>query len=374
MPENMSEGPHRASETNSIPPSAVSRQVTRAPGASGPIGGPVTTGSIPAQGSAPHGGSSQEPTPSEQERKKKRYKRLSIIALAVFIVTVTLLILMGATEWMRRQSYKDLSNEVSIDMTDTSSAVQLNHPVVGGRDWQSLQEENPDIRFWLTVENKPIDYPLVQHPTSQEYYLKHGFHGDSTLYGNPFIDVRESATARHLLTYGHHVTGSDQMYSTVNKAWDQAEFNEIGNLTLEMPVEGGGTAYETFYPAFAMQVDQSYETIQEFDFESDDAFRTWLWGMANGAAEAEKVYATAKSENVLQLCSQAHRALTFVTCASDTPNQPERTLITFIATEGPKMPGGTPAAVNQQQAQQRHQQQQGNGIATATAQATSAIQ
>lgn len=353
MAENMSGGQRRPNETGSVSQSALARQISETSGFPGPVDGPMR----PA-GDAPSPRSDRESL-SDEDRKKRRYRRLSIAALGVFIVTVTLLALMGATEWMRRQSYKDLSNEVNIDMNDTTEAVQLNQPAAGGRDWKSLQEENPDIRFWMTVENKPIDYPLVQHPTSQEYYLKHGFYGESTLYGIPFIDTRESATARHLLTYGHHVTGSEQMYSTVNKAWDQDEFNEIGNLTLEMPVDGGGTAYQTFYPAFATQVDQSYETIQEFDFESDEAFRTWLWGMANGAAEADKVYAIAKSENVLQLCSQAHRALTFVTCASDTPNQPQRTLITFIATEGPKMPGGTPVA--------NAQPEQGGEAATAQA-------
>lgn len=269
---------------------------------------------------------------SGKAKKKKIYKRLMIVAIGIFIITATLVGLMVLEDFMQTQAYQSLAKDTKITvMEDTTEETELERPVIASsRDWATLMDINPDIKYWLHVDNKPIDYPLVQHPSSQEYYLKHGFDGEPTKLGTLFIDVRESPGARHLLTYGHHITGSDKMYSTVNKSWDQGAFSEIGNLTLEMPIEGGGTAYETFYPAFSFQVDQSYQTIQTFDFVNDDEFHRWLWEMANEA--------TAKSPDVFYLCVNAHRALTFVTCASDTPNQRGRTLVIFIALDPATVP------------------------------------
>lgn len=263
------------------------------------------------------------------EGRKKIYKRASIVFLGIFIVSGTLLALMLGTNWLKDKAYTDLSSDMSVPLRENTSTppVTPSEPSTPTRDWAGLRAENPDIKYWMNVERKPIDYPLVQHETDQNYYLKHDFWGNYSNAGTPFIDVRNFLTDKHLLTYGHHITGSDTMYSTVNKAWDPDEFAEIGKLTLEAPTDTGGTSYEIFYPAFAFMVDQSYQTIQEFEFASDAAFRDWLRGMANEAS--------ATNEWTDYLVRNARRSVTFVTCASDTPNQRERTLIIFISVAAP---------------------------------------
>lgn len=263
------------------------------------------------------------------EGRKKLYRRASIVFLGIFIVSGTLLALMLGTNWLKNKAYVDLSSDMSVPMTDktTATTVQNTPPVEATRNWAALREENPHIKYWMNVEHKPIDYPLVQHPSDQMYYLKHDFWGNDSTAGTPFIDYRNYLTDKHILTYGHHITGSETMYSTVNKAWKPDEFAEIGKLTLEAPTDTDGTSYEIFYPAFAFMVDQSYQTIQEFEFADDAAFRQWLLGMANEAS--------AKNEWTDYLVRNARRALTFVTCASDTPNQRERTIIVFIAVTAP---------------------------------------
>lgn len=272
-------------------------------------------------------------TSKATKSRKKAYKRASIVFLGIFIISGTLLALMLGTKWLKAQAYSGLAanNDMAVSMADKTVATDdLKHEETpSGRDWAGLIATNGDIKYWMNVENKPIDYPLVQHQNDQNYYLKHDFWGGYDIAGTPFIDVRNFLTDKHLLTYGHHITGSETMYSTVNKAWNPDEFAQIGKLTLEAPVDvaTGKVSYEIFYPAFAFMVDQSYQTIQTFEFESDAQFRVWLTGMANEA--------TATNEYTEYLCRNARRAVTFVTCASDTPNQRERTLVVFVSVAAP---------------------------------------
>lgn len=264
------------------------------------------------------------------DRRRKLYRRASIVFLGVFIVSGTLLALMLGTNWLKDKAYADLSSDVAIEMKDgtTQASSMETQQAPTGRNWAELRAENPDIKYWMNVEHKPIDYPLVQHPTDQNYYLKHNFWGDYSTAGTPFIDIRNYAmTDKHLLTYGHHITGSETMYSTVNKAWKPEKLAEIGKLTLEFPDANDTTNYEIFYPAFAFMVDQSYQTIQEFEFADDAAFRLWLRGMADEAS--------ATNEYTDYLVRNARRSVSFITCASDTPNQRERTIIMFISVAAP---------------------------------------
>lgn len=319
------------------------------------------------------------------QTKKRAYKRASIAFLGIFIVSGTLLALMLGTNWLKNQAYVDLSSDIDIEMKDnTTDAKGMEKTVTPGRDWNALLSENGDLKYWMTVENKPIDYPLVQHPTDQNYYLKHDFWGGYDVAGTPFIDVRNYLSDKHLLTYGHHITGSTTMYSTVNKAWDPDELAEIGKLTLESPTENGNTNYEVFYPAYGFMVDQSYQEIQTFDFDSDTQFRTWLKGMADTAS--------AKNEHTDYLCRNARRAVSFVTCASDTPNQRQRTIIMFISVAAPStsyedacfLPQDIAVVTSQteqqiqqqqqaQQVQRQAQQQAGQGQADASAAGQSTI-
>ena len=41
--------------------------------------------------------------------------------------------------------------------------------------YKALYEENPDIIGWLTIDDTVIDYPVMQTPNDEEYYLHLGF-------------------------------------------------------------------------------------------------------------------------------------------------------------------------------------------------------
>jgi sortase B len=71
-----------------------------------------------------------------------------------------------------------------------------------------LQEINPDVCAWLTVDDTNIDYPVVQGKTNLEYINK-DVYGEYSLSGSVFLDCRNTNdfSDSYSLLYAHHMEG-----------------------------------------------------------------------------------------------------------------------------------------------------------------------
>ncbi len=82
---------------------------------------------------------------------------------------------------------------------------------------QALYRRNPDLVGWLTVDGTRIDYPVLQTPEENEYYLRRDFDGNFSLSGSLFLDAKcrigPPATANWLI-YGHNMS-SGGMFATL---------------------------------------------------------------------------------------------------------------------------------------------------------------
>lgn len=74
--------------------------------------------------------------------------------------------------------------------------------------YRDLYEQNPDMVGWLYVEGTGIDYPVMQTPGDNEYYLRRGFDRMYSTAGSLFLDERcewgADPTANWLI-YGHNM-------------------------------------------------------------------------------------------------------------------------------------------------------------------------
>lgn len=190
-------------------------------------------------------------------------------------------------------------------------------------DWEGLRKRNPDLRAWMRVSSdgtdisQPVVYPSGGKASG--WYLKHGFDNESTLLGVPFIDQRDGDKPGNLnlLVYGHHFAGSTKMFSSLNRANEQASFDKVSSLTWS--TEDGGD--ETYVPVMAMAVDKTYQKVQRFGITDTGYLRTWLRSMEGDA--------TAKAEDADAIIAKATKVVTTVTCESDQPNEPGRVLVVF---------------------------------------------
>lgn len=89
-------------------------------------------------------------------------------------------------------------------------------PVQEGTNLEACLEQNKDFVAWLTIPGTKIDYPVVRSDRT-EYYLHHLFNGKESKLGCLFSltssDYR--TPSRNIAIYGHHLSHSDAMFSTL---------------------------------------------------------------------------------------------------------------------------------------------------------------
>ncbi len=94
-----------------------------------------------------------------------------------------------------------------------------------------LRETNPDIVAWVTIPGTRIDHPIAQHPTDDEYYLKHGANGMYSSDGCPYIELDDSGSFLEFNTvvYGHNMNDGS-MFASLHSFEDENFFAEHRDL------------------------------------------------------------------------------------------------------------------------------------------------
>ena len=190
-------------------------------------------------------------------------------------------------------------------------------------DWHALRRENPDTAAWLSVSGTSIDLPVTNAPGGDtSFYLDHGFDGTSSPLGCPFLDPSTDADGTYALVYGHRA-GGDLVFSDLQRAYEQETFDGLGECLWSTPA--GGTI--TLEKLCSARVSKNDSLVQTFAWSSREGYVLWL---ANVVRQSS---ARAERADALVACSK--RIVGLVTCSSDRPGQPFRT-VTFFSSDRPK--------------------------------------
>lgn len=92
--------------------------------------------------------------------------------------------------------------------------------------YQSIFDSNEDCIAWLNIPDTNIDYPVMQTPGDEEYYLYRNFFGEDDKNGTLFLDTDCSLAQErsNLLIHGHHMK-SGAMFGNLEKYAD-ADFGK----------------------------------------------------------------------------------------------------------------------------------------------------
>ena len=129
----------------------------------------------------------------------------------------------------------------------------------------ALRQRNEDFIGWISIEGTNLDFPVMYRPDSKDYYLRHGFDGEYSNYGVPYLDEDCTLTAenrsQNLVIYGHNMkTGTIFGCLTDYKKADTYRKHPV----IEFDTLYGDGSYEVF-AAFAIDV------VEEPDFAYYDA-------------------------------------------------------------------------------------------------------
>lgn len=106
--------------------------------------------------------------------------------------------------------------------------------VDSGIDLKACLAQNKDFVAWLSIPGTVISYPVVRSDDSA-YYLGHLFNGKKSKLGCLFSlkssDYRQPS--QNIAIYGHHLSHSDAMFSTLIDYKQEAYYAEHSVITLD---------------------------------------------------------------------------------------------------------------------------------------------
>lgn len=139
-------------------------------------------------------------------------------------------------------------------------------------DFNGLQEYvNPHIYAWIYIPGTKIDYPILQHPQDDEYYLNHDMAGNKVSSGSIFtqhyngLDFMDN----HTVLYGHNMKNGT-MFKALHKYMDAEFFAE--NPYIYIYTEENTFAYEIFG---AYEYNDEH-LLLSYDMEDEEVYGQYL--------------------------------------------------------------------------------------------------
>jgi len=114
-----------------------------------------------------------------------KFSKIAIIRIALFI-TLSISIIGIVSYYYNSYKNMKLYEDINIEKDClTEEILNVNSALVG--KVKELQQENSDIKGWITIDNTGINYPLVQ-TNDNDYYVSRNFKKEKSKYGSIFIN------------------------------------------------------------------------------------------------------------------------------------------------------------------------------------------
>ena len=138
-------------------------------------------------------------------------------------------------------------------------------------DFDALQERNPDIYAWIEVPGTNIDYPIVQHPTDNSYYLTHTIDHKKTTAASIYTELYNSTDFEdhHTVIYGHNMKNGS-MFRTLHNFEDYEFFQNNRDIIIYMPDQ------TRYYEVFAAYTYDNRHLLNNYYCEDPESFQTYL--------------------------------------------------------------------------------------------------
>ena len=192
----------------------------------------------------------------------------------------------------------------NINQQADASLYETFRPIEGNNfSFKELQERNPEVFGWLTVENTHIDYPLVQAQNNSKY-VNTDVLGEFSLSGSIFLDCRNQKDFSNFnnILYGHNMA-KDAMFGELEYYKKSSYFEKHLN---------GSLYYENVW-----------HNVEFFAFVHADAYDTMLYNASLGNENMQEYlrYVKKKAINYKELSFDVEeRFVTLSTCTSGSTN------------------------------------------------------
>lgn len=149
--------------------------------------------------------------------------------------------------------------------TPTPEAVEI--PI----DFASLQAENPHVYAWITIPDTNINYPMLQHPDDNSFYLEHNMDGSAGYPGCIYTENYNTKdfTDPNTVIYGHNMRNGS-MFQNLHKFEKLDFFNSHRTLYIYTPTQ------ILEYRIFAAYVTDDSHLLLSNDFTNVNVYSEYL--------------------------------------------------------------------------------------------------
>ena len=132
-----------------------------------------------------------------------------------------------------------MTTTTSTNQTTASSvAATTTAPYTSPVDFSVLQETNADIYGWIRIDGTPVDYPIVQSPTDDSFYLDHDSDKSYNINGAIFSEHMYNSTDFSdavTVLYGHNMASGEMFGEFQSLYWDREFLLENDDIIVYLP-------------------------------------------------------------------------------------------------------------------------------------------
>lgn len=139
-------------------------------------------------------------------------------------------------------------------------------------NFDELQKNtNADIYAWIYIPDTEVDYPVLQHATDNNYYLKNNIDGTEGYPGCIYTENYNSKyfTDKNTVLYGHNMRDGS-MFGNLKLYQDTQYYQEHPYVYIYTP----GRLYA--YQIFAAYESDHNHLLLNYDLSREDVFRDYL--------------------------------------------------------------------------------------------------
>lgn len=199
----------------------------------------------------------------------------------------------------------------SVPAEETDSRVE--NPI----DFASLRLENPDIYAWIYIPDTNVNYPVLQSPTDDSYYLNHDKDGNYSDAGAIYSQLANKTDFSDPVTvlYGHNMN-SGGMFATLH----YFENKEFFDSHQDMYIYTDGHIY-TYKVIAAYQYDNRH-ILNSFNFADTAVTQQYFDSVLNPNSLVMNV------REGVQLSAESDKIVQLSTCTGDANRLVRRYLVT----------------------------------------------
>lgn len=165
-------------------------------------------------------------------------KWLIVIIIAAAVVLVMALWRPWEHPHEDLSQYRQTETEPETVQSSESETVSETVSYVSPIDFDSLKAVNEDIYAWLEIPGTDISYPILQHPTEDEYYLRRDYKGNHAVAGCLFTEHSYNSTTMEdpmTVIYGHDMDNGEMFGSLQTIYSDEESLKEHQEIIIYLP-------------------------------------------------------------------------------------------------------------------------------------------